>query len=1027
MAFTSIRLRISFVFGVLLALFSTAWPASIHFDFETDDSQGWRVVDGQFGGLIFERRDVRGSQGERLMTTLFTRDGKTDAMTGIVESPVFILEEPELSFLVGGGQHPGTYVALCTCEGEEVREARGKNSVMMRKIEWRLPNLVGQPLFLRVSDQQTGGWGHVTFDDFVAVGSIDWRATKERFASREREIRLNRERSSLTERMGALRWEALHSAIVFLASHYPENFGDGLDLHDEAAKLSQTAQRSLHRLKDADWKEMQSIARHLEQAEAFQRSVLLSHPGLHRGPILYVRRAQYLADHHNTATMFVTGEINTGSFRGGGSLRFVDLSDEGQVHLLVDPGPQGNVRDPDVYFDGSKILFSMRKSREDDYHIYEVRWDGKELTQLTAAPGSADIDPLYLPDDTIAFTSTREPKYCMCNRHIMGNLFRMEEDGANIRQIGKSTLHEGHGCLLPCGRILYDRWEYVDRNFGDAQGLWTVYPDGTNHAVYWGNNTWSPGGVLDARPVPGTHSVVCVFGSCHDRPWGALALVDRRLGIDGRTGVLQTWPRDAVDRMGKDGHPKKGYGFDNFKGVYPKYEDPWPLDEAFFLCSRQTGGSEEMGIYLVDRFGNEILVHRDSPGCFDPMPLAARPRPRPLPRRRDFGEEEGQFYVVDVYEGTHMKGVEPGSVRFLRVVESPEKRFWTHPSWGGQGVHCPAINWHSFENKRILGTVPVEEDGSASFFVPSSRFVYFQLLDEDGKMVQSMRSGTIIQSGEVQGCIGCHEARRMSPGLPERLTTMASAREPSRLDGWYGPPRIFSYMQEVQPVFDRRCMKCHDYGGRGGDKLILAGDRTLSFNASYIDLWSSGITGAIGGGPYDVQEARSWGSHASKLVEVLEKGHQDVELSEEEMDRIVTWIDINAVYYPSYASAFPDHTFGRSPLTPQAEKRLRELSGAKFVSNHGHQHGAQVSFDRPEMSPCLKGLQEKAPAAYQEALEIIREGGGRLQKTRRADMSGFVPCARDQVRQEKYIAGRREEASARKALREGRRHYDPSD
>jgi len=291
-------------------------------------------------------------------------------------------------------------------------------------------------------------------------------------------------------------------------------------------------------------------------------------------------------------------------------------------------------------------------------------------------------------------------------------------------------------------------------------------------------------------------------------------------------------------------------------------------------------------------------------------------------------------------------------------------------------------------------------------------------------MVQSMRSGTIVQSGEIQGCVGCHEPRRASPGLPDRLATLASQREPSGLRGWYGPPRIFSYIDEVQPVFDRRCMDCHDFGGKGADKLVLAGDRTLSFNASYVDLWSSGATGAIGGGPYDVQQARSWGSHASRLVDVLEKGHQGVKLGEEEMDRIVTWIDINAVYYPSYASAYPDHTFGRSPLTQDEEARLRELTGVEFVSNHGHRQGAQVSLDRPEKSPCLRGLKPEASSAYGEALEIIRRGRDRLQQRPRADMASFVPCPKDQARDEKYKAGRLEEAAARKALREGQRRYD---
>ncbi|NIP26595.1 MAG: hypothetical protein GWN67_17205, partial [Phycisphaerae bacterium] len=410
-----------------------------------------------------------------------------------------------------------------------------------------------------------------------------------------------------------------------------------------------------------------------------QRKALLDNPLISSQPILFVLRPQYKSDHHNTATMFKTGEINTNSFQGGGALKTIDFAKGGKVTTLIESS-KGLIRDPEVHFNGDKIIFSMRKDITDDYHIYEINADGSGLKQLTSAPGIADFDPLYLPDDTIVFSSTREPKYCMCNRHIMGNLFRMDADGANIHQIAKSTLHEGHAALMPDGRILYDRWEYVDRNFGDAQALWTVNPDGTNHCVYWGNNTWSPGGVIDARPIPGSQTVLSVFSSCHDRPWGALAIIDRRLGVDGRASVVRTWPASAIDMVKEKGPSPDRYGFDDFKKVKLKYEDPYPLNDKYFLCSRMTGRGELMGIYLVDVFGNELLLHVEQPGCYDPMPLGPQPRPPIIPSRRNFKNEMGYLYVTDVYQGTHMEGVKRGTVKYLRVVESPEKRFWTHAS-----------------------------------------------------------------------------------------------------------------------------------------------------------------------------------------------------------------------------------------------------------------------------------------------------------------------------------------------------------
>jgi hypothetical protein len=804
---------------------------------------------------------------------------------------------------------------------------------------------------------------------------------------------------------------AVKNLIGTFGDQYPNGRGYLAKLHDIEQRAKQAGQTEARAIQ--------------VEFAGLQREALIANPLVSGQPILFVVRHQYKSDHHNTATIFKTGEINTNSFEGGGAMKTIDFAGRGKVETLIETS-EGLVRDPEVHFGGGKIVFSMRKDIKDDYHIYEIDADGTGLRQLTSAPTVADFDPLYLPDDGIVFSSTREPKYCMCNRHIMGNLFRMDADGANIHQIAKSTLHEGHGALMPDGRILYDRWEYVDRNFGDAQGLWTINPDGTNQAVYWGNNTWSPGGVIDARAIPGTEKVLCIFGSCHDRPWGALAIIDRRLGLDGSKPVLRTWDDNAIKLIRRAGPRPDAYGFDNFKGVNPKYEDPYPLNDKYFLCSRTTGRGERTGIYLVDVFGNELLLHTEEPGCFDPMPLRRRPRPMMVPSRRNFKNENGYFYIVNVYEGTHMEGVEPGTVKYLRVVESPEKRFWTHAAWGGQGVHCPAMNWHSFENKRILGTVPVAEDGSAYFEVPCDKFVYFQLLDDSKMMVQSMRSGTIVQSGELTSCVGCHESRRMAPQPASGKTSIALGRPPSRLSGWKGKPRLFNYPSEVQPVFDKHCVSCHDYDKEAGTELILAGDRTNTFNASYNELWRKKYVKVIGAGPSDIQQPYSWGSHASTLVKVIREGHYDVKLSEDEFERIVTWVDLNAPYYPRYDCAYPANLAGRCPLSNEQLSRLTELTGVPFakLANHAKNAGPQVSFDRPQLSPCLAKFEDTGHPKYIEALAIIEAGKRMLEQRPRADMPGFKACPVDQQRQQDYATRQHVETCSRRAIQNGQKLYD---
>ena len=670
----------------------------------------------------------------------------------------------------------------------------------------------------------------------------------------------------------------------------------------------------------------------------------------------------------------------------------------------------------------------------------------------------ADIDPVYLPDGQIVFASTRDTKYCGCNQHIQANLFRMHADGSNIHQIGRNNLFESRPSLMPDGRILYDRWEYVDRHFGPSFGLWTSAPDGCNHALFYGNNAWSPGAIFDAQMLPDSQLVIATLGACHDRPWGALAIIDRRRGLDGEEPLVKTWPPDikekkylSNDRQYNQGQEQRHPVVDQidlFQELSIKYEDPFPLDEHFFLCSRMTGNGEQTGIYLIDTFGNELLLYAEDVatglGCFDPRPMTPRKRPPVVPDRVDLTQKSGTFYVADIYQGTAMKDVPRGAIKKIRVVEAPPKRYYTHPLWQMDTLQRPAMNYNCTNNKRILGDAPVESDGSAYFEVPADRFVFFQALDANGQMVQSMRSGTTLRPGENTGCIGCHDRRYDSVNTAGLPVTIAMRRDPSKLKSWYGPTREFNYLTEVQPVFDRYCVSCHDYGKEAGETLNLAGDLGLAFNTSYLELrkrsplrWFSDKPGekkqlikAVDDGPPEVLPPYAWGSHRSRLIDVVRGDHYDVKLDAESFDRIVTWIDLNAPYYGSYASNYPGNLFGRSPLNSRQLSRLANLTGvAVATETPGHPlQGTQVNFTRPEFSPCLntfKGEKEKQSERYREALSIIEKGRETLRHTTRADMPNFTLFNKvDQQRHIRYLKKQINEASSRLEVVKGAKQFD---
>ena len=986
-----------FSFAVLFfaLLASPLFAGEIVYDFESGKlaDDGWAIVEGENSKPIGNRaKEFHGEtvdyakHGEYYLTTLEREQDAVpvDVPTCRIESPVFTLEGGEIRLLIGGGNREKTFAALAVLKedgsAEPVLFARGENSQGLKEIVWDASPYIGKKVLFQVVDGEIIGWGHIRCDWFRAQGTVDPAATE-----------FHRQ---LAERLKEAAEKAARERREKIVAELPEK-------------------------------------------------------------ILYVTRSQYRPDHHNTATLFQKGEINVNSFVGKSAMKvWFPKTDETKTLLEL---PAGIVRDPTISFDGTKVLFSFRKSKDDDYHLGEMTLDFNRapivlnadtptgaidgFRQITFLSGVSDIDPIYLPDGRFLFSSTREPKYCMCNRHIMGNLYVANADGTNIEQIGKSTLFEGHPSLLPDGRVIYDRWEYVDRNFGDAQGVWVTNPDGTKHEIFWGNNTASPGGVIDARIMPGSDSeFICVFGSCHDRPWGSVALVDRRLGIDGKEAVIQTWPAEArewvVTEPGPD--PIKEVGrYDTYaRNTKQKFEDPFPLSDDRLLASGQTGRGEEMGIYALDMDGSITPLHEDPESCFDPMPIRPSEAPTQIADRIDRAKTTGTFIVSNVYEGMGMEGVAPGSIKYLRVVESPEKRFWTHTLWDkGNGTQAPGMAWDDFNNKRILGTVEVEKDGSVKFEVPAEKYLYFQVLDENKMMIQSMRSGIMARPGETNACVGCHESRIDAPSSMT-ISSSAVAGEAKKLEPWFGEPRLFSYRAEVQPVFDKYCLACHDYGGPAAGRLVLAGDRNMLFSESYRQLREKGFVRVAGAGPHNLLPAESWGAAESRLGKVLLTGHPDPMIDKkrkelgvwfdqltdpESYERVITWIDINAPYYPTYGSAYRANRFGRSPLTEEQTVRLEELVGRKDLK-------FEVSFDRPEKSACLSKWADDAArqsAEYKEALGIIQAGQANLAKLDRGEDPQWAPSDPIEIdQQKKYDALVRREQAVRRAILAGEKMDD---
>ena len=487
---------------------------------------------------------------------------------------------------------------------------------------------------------------------------------------------------------------------------------------------------------------------------------------------------------------------------------------------------EGCFRDVDVSPDGTRILYSFKASADgDDFHLYEMTLADRSVRQLTHGKAVADYEGCYLPDGRILFNSTRCIQVVDCvSRNEVSNLYRCEADGSNITRISFDQVHDNYPALAWDGRILYTRWDYNDRSQMFTQPLFSMNADGTNQRALYGGNSWFPTSLLHARAVPGSQLFFGVCTGHHTLQPGELMRFDPREGREEADGAWQLAPlRRAKARKGVD--------VDGQNGRLAMY--PYPVDERNIVLSylpqgwrRDARGRLQyidhrapFALYWTDVDGaRELLVAQagKSP-CGRPVPVRARTLPKVASVRPDEKLKTGMVAVQDVYAGEAMKGVARGTVKSLRVVSLQYRQagvgFNSNGGPGGGGVSStpPALGNGTWDVKRVLGEVPVAEDGSVAFRAPVRAPIFFQLLDENGRMVQTMRSWAVLQPGETASCVGCHEPANIAPDFRATKATALDAIAEVKL-----PKRGFSFAKDVQPILERRCVRCHSPHSNAG-------------------------------------------------------------------------------------------------------------------------------------------------------------------------------------------------------------------
>ena len=566
----------------------------------------------------------------------------------------------------------------------------------------------------------------------------------------------------------------------------------------------------------------------------------------------------------------------------GGRLCVLDLR-TGLVRTLLEDAT-GDVRDPSVHYDGETILFSYRRGGEHQFHLYTIRADGTGQTQLTEGQFD-DIEPCWLPDGGIMFCSSRCMRWVPCWYTQVAIMFRCDADGSNIRQISFGVETENTPRPLPDGRVAYTRWEYVDRHQNHYHGLWTINPDGTGVELLF-DNMGTMNLYIDAKPIPGTDRIVTAVSPLHGQNEHA-----------GRIGILDPGygpcSEDAIRFLDR-GYPVKT---EMKKGG--KWRDPCAVSENCFLAA------SSYALAVLNADGDYELIYelpeediRKGLWAHEPRPLAPRQREPVIPHVEPSEDRMAEFAVMDVSVGRNMAGIEPDDIEKLVVMEEL-------PRPGANTFEPDAIGLDkNYILHRILGTVPVEEDGSAHFKAPAGRPLFFYALDGKGLSAKAMPSYLAAMPGEKVSCIGCHESRLQS-GRSRAESPMATAlkRPPSRIQPIEGVPEIFDYVRDIQPIWNRHCVRCHNYEKHAGD-LLLVDDMTPSFSVSFYSIRNARRGGKplIECHPGYEPDPYSTGSGGSRLLRLLMEGHQDVELTDLELRKIKRWADAGTTFAGTYAA-----------------------------------------------------------------------------------------------------------------------------
>lgn len=739
--------------------------------------------------------------------------------------------------------------------------------------------------------------------------------------------------NDLVNRLGFYSEKHCRMSVEQLVKQFPATYKPPQNWESTLVDLDKNGEGIISLIKSGDKKTVRDAEKLLTSIDAIFRE----NPLIKDKKIASVRRE--LGNRARNATGATLG-VGPSNYQNNSELpakgwtnQLVEIIVDGtkkEQRNLYTPSTDVLIADPETHFDGERVLFSSIGTN-DRWQLFEL--DLKTGISRQVTPDSYkdfdSFDGCYTPDGRYIFCSTGTflGLPCTDGGNKMSGLFMYDPKSGKTRQLTFDQDSNWGPVVMNNGQILYQRWEYADLPHSNSRLMFTMNPDGTAQRAYYGSNSYFPTAFFNARQIPGHNSAIVGTATGHHSiaRCGRLLVIDPKVGEKEADGVVAEIPHygTKVEAITRDRLSD---------GVFPQFLQPFPLSDQYFLVSMRATEKSLWGLYLVDIYDNITLLAQEENCAFlEPILLEKQKTPPIIPDRVNLSSNTGNVFIQDVYMGDGLKGILRGTVKKLRIGTYSFSPLGQGGLLGTIGMDGP------WDVKRIMGTVDVEEDGSAMFTVPANTPVFVQSLDSEGEALQLMRSWFTAMPGETVSCIGCHESRN---SIPAPKASQASRKKPQPIKEWYGKERGFSYRGEVQPVLDKYCVSCHDGSKPGrpylkGDKMItdyrsdIAGSANIGnggghFSQSYDNLHRYVRRPGI---ESDLQMLTPMDFHAdqTELMQMINKGHHNVVLDQEGIEKLSCWIDYNAPFH-GRRSDIPGYTRTENGIV--LREKYREMFGA---------------------------------------------------------------------------------------------------